>query len=53
MKKKPVVSIENYYDGFSITVNGKRFHIDQEDTQEILVDMFKELGIDATYEECY
>lgn len=31
----------------------KRFHHDQEDTYEHLIKMFKDLGIEATYEEWY
>lgn len=47
-------------DGFEIVVKDyskrgirKRFRFDQEDTVEKLVDVFKELGIKATFEEVY
>jgi hypothetical protein len=50
---KTKISIEDYYDGFAITVNDKRFYIDQEADRSLLVDVFKELGFDAEYEEVY
>lgn len=49
-------------DGFTIRVDEHHpnnihstvfFHFDQEETVKGLVDVFKELGINATYEEVY
>jgi hypothetical protein len=47
------VVIEEYYDGFAIIVNGKRFLFDQEDTVQRLQDVFAELGVPAEFEEVY
>ena len=48
------IYIGDSYDGFSITINDERFHFDQEDTKEELVDVFKELGFkNIEYEEEY
>lgn len=53
MPNKPKVRIEEYYDGFAIYVDDKRFSFDQEESKENLVEMFKALGVEATYEESY
>ena len=48
------ILIEEMCDGFSITVDGKEWHFDQEDTKEGLVEMFEYMGIkDVQYEEIY
>lgn len=48
---KPTVVINQYNDGFNINIDGEDFHYDQEDTAEVLVKVFKKLGITATYQE--
>ncbi len=47
------VRIEDECGAFNIIVDGKRFHIDQEDTHELLVEVFAALGIEAEYEAVY
>jgi NTP pyrophosphatase (non-canonical NTP hydrolase) len=47
------IHIEECYDCFNIIVDGVRYHFDQEDNREALVDVFAQLGFDATYEEVY
>ncbi len=48
----PVVLIEDYYDGFAVYVNKKRFYFDQEDDVHQLIKVFEALGIaNVTYEE--
>jgi hypothetical protein len=47
------ILILEYYDSFSIEVNGKVFYFDQEDNKENLVNVFKELGLESKYEEAY
>lgn len=56
--KKPLpqkkIKVEDYYDGFAIDVDGVRYDFDQEDTRELLVDLFRDLGYnDVSYEEVY
>jgi len=48
------IKIEDYYDGFAVIVNGKRFSFDQEDDRELLAEAFKEANPAATvnYEVC-
>lgn len=53
VSKKKSVHIEEEYDGFAVYVGDKRYRFDQEDSIADLVDVFKDLGIDATYEEVY
>lgn len=48
---KHEVKIEEYYDGFSITVDGENFMFDQVDSMEKLLDVFYALDIPAEYEE--
>jgi len=53
------VLVLDLYDGFEIVVLDdneaeiRRFPFDQEDTRETLPEVFKMLGIEASYEECY
>lgn len=52
------VVIEEENDGFSIVIKydgGKenRFRFDQEDSKELLVNVFEQLGFNAAYEEIY
>jgi len=53
------VLVIDLYDGFEIMVLDdndtelKRFPFDQEDTRETLPEVFKMLGIEASYEESY
>ena len=52
------IVIEEYSDGFSIVIKyegGKesRFYFDQEDSKELLVNVFEQLGFNVTYEEIY
>lgn len=55
------VSIQEEHGGFAITVNGERFHFDQEDSVEGLVAVFDKINdmipnlehIESTYEEVY
>jgi hypothetical protein len=53
------VDIEDYYDGFLITLINEEdivvnhIHFNQEDSRASLVDVFNQLGIEATYSEVY
>lgn len=48
------VVIEEYCDGFAVIVGEERFHFDQEESVEGLVEAFKEAGCsDVSYEEVY
>lgn len=50
---KHEVKIEEYYDGFSINVDGENFMFNQVDSMEKLLDVFYAVGICAEYEEVY
>lgn len=49
------ILIESYSDAFVIVVDGERFHFNQEDTLEELVDAFKKVnpGAVVKFEEVY
>ena len=52
------IVIEEENDGFSIVIKydggkEKRFRFDQEDSKELLVNVFEQLGFNSTYEEIY
>ena len=48
------VVIEEYCDGFSVTVDGEEFYFDQEESVVDLVAVFKAVGCDdVSYEEVY
>jgi len=54
------VEIEDFYDGFSIILRDEESGVcvsqrdfDQEDSLSGLVDVFNQLGIEATYSEVY
>ena len=49
--KKPKVVILDEHGGFSIVIDGKRFHFYDEDPVRDLTKVFEELGCEATYEE--
>lgn len=48
------VVIEEYCDGFAVTVNGKLFYFNQEESVAGLVEVFKEVGCsNVSYVEVY
>lgn len=52
------IVIEEDSDGFSIVINYDsekeyRFRFEQEDSKKLLVNVFKRLGFNSTYEEIY
>lgn len=57
---KPIIVIEDYYDGFSIVmlnaetrVEEQRFALNQEESLERLKWVFQTLGFETEYEEIY
>lgn len=48
-----LVRIEQYYDGFNVSVGDLSITINQEDTVERLVEIFNALDINAEYEDVY
>lgn len=55
---KPKVRVIDSYDSFNIVLDypdgsHKHYHIDQEDTRELLVTLFSDLDFDTEYEEDY
>ena len=54
MTKKPAVIIGTSYDGFAVTVNGKRWWINQEDDPaSALYEIFETLGCSVEIEQEY
>ena len=52
-KETPIIVMQEA-DGVTFVVNGTHFRVDQEETNEKLVEMFKFLGFtDVSFEECY
>lgn len=50
----PEIRIEDEHGGFAIVVDGKRYYMDQEESHQLLVKVFKDLGFtNVTYEEVY
>ena len=47
------IQILEEYDGFRIIIGEKTWKFDQEDSIARLVDVFRELGHNAVYEELY
>jgi hypothetical protein len=52
-KDIPIVVMQEA-DGVTFSIDGKHFRVDQEETNELLVEMFKYLGFkNVSFEECY
>lgn len=51
--RRPKIEIIEYAGEVDIFVNDRLYHFDQEDTHEKLVEVFNQLGFDATYTEGY
>lgn len=54
MRLDTKIRIEDYYDGFAVIIEDKRWSISDEDTRKDLEKVFKYLGfVNTEYEESY